>query len=297
MEAIDFNEINIFIKVIQAGSFTKASQELNIPLSTVSTKVTSLEKRLGLTLLQRTTRQLKLTSVGGLYFEKCLEAINLIHEAEENISSELSEPQGVLKVTAPVYLGGLLLPEIVLALNHKYPKLKVELLLNDQKTDFIAEGVDVAIRAGDLKDSSLISKKLGDTYFTLFATSKYLKKFGIPKHPKDLINHKCIHFTALGADQWNFTNGKNKFNYQCKSDLTVNDLSMAEMVALSHLGIVLLPHISFLSKSKKELIQILPEWQIADRPLYLIYPSQKTQSNKTKAFIEVAFEIIQKYIH
>ncbi len=296
MQNIDFNEIHIFIRVIQAGSFTKASKMLNIPISTVSAKVASLEKRIGVTLIQRTTRQLKLTSAGGLYYEKCLKGIDEILHAENEVTMDQHEPQGLLRITAPVYLGGLLLPEVILEMSKKYPKVSIELILKDQAIDLIAEGVDVAIRAGELKDSSLMSKKLGDVYFIPFATSQYLKAHGTPKHPKDLENHRCIRFNPIGKDEWIFTNGRQKQKVALDGKLSVDDLHAAERLTMTHQGIALLPHCASQIKNKKDLVQLLPEWKLGSRPLFLIYPAQKFMPLKLKVFLEIAFNYIKDHL-
>ena len=192
---MDLNEVAVFIKVVQLGSFSGAAKQLAMPNSTVSSKVSSLEKRLGVTLIQRTTRKLNITPAGQAYFNRCIQGLEEIHAAEMEIAAVQGEPQGLLRITAPIDLGSRVLPQLVSDFTNTYPKVRVELILSDRKVDLLSESVDLAIRAGDLRDSTLIAKKVGSVYFAPFASARYLKAKGIPTHPRDLRLHHCLQFT------------------------------------------------------------------------------------------------------
>ena len=186
---MDLNEIVIFIKVAQLGSFIRASESLGLPKSTVSTKVSQLEKRLGVSLIHRTTRKINLTQIGKQFYERCAENIQNLKSAEEEITFLKTVPTGKIKISAPIFLGGYFLPEILKNFKKDYPDVSVELILTDRTVDLIGEGVDVAIRAGALQDSVLISKKIGATYFSLYASPGYLKKHNkiiLPNSPNSL---------------------------------------------------------------------------------------------------------------
>lgn len=291
MKEIDFNEIAIFIKVAQTGSFTQAAKQLSMPNSTVSTKVSSLEKRLGVTLMQRTTRKLNLTPFGKEYYQNCLDGLALITKAESQISSTQGEPQGLFRLTVPNLLGVSLLPDLLSKFTQTYPKVELELLLNDEQVDLVAEGVDLAIRGGELKDSSMIVKKLGWSYFSAFASPAYIKKAGMPTHPKDLRDHHCLHFPSLGRDRWDFYNEKTKTRIQVPiaSKLIINDLSFIRALALKGNGVALLP--AFICETEVKsgrLVRVLPEWCSNKRPLHFVYPAQKFVPRHVHAFIEMA---------
>src|SRR6185437_12712958 len=160
---MDLNEISVFIQVVKTGSFTHAARKLGMPNSTVSSKVSSLEKRLGTTLIQRTTRKLSITAAGQAYFKRCLQGLEEIETAETEVMAIQSEPQGTLRVTAPIELGHGALCSILSKYSAKYPKVRTELLLTDREVDLISESFDLAIRAGDLEDSSLKAKKIGSS--------------------------------------------------------------------------------------------------------------------------------------
>src|SRR5689334_23137629 len=140
---MDLNEINIFIKVVQTGSFTKAAKMLSMPNSTVSSKISSLEKRLGTTLITRTTRRLNVTPAGQAYYKKCLQGFEEIRSAEDEIAASQDEPQGLLRITAPVELGTSVLPQVVQSYINKFPKVRVEVLLTDRRVELVAENVDL----------------------------------------------------------------------------------------------------------------------------------------------------------
>lgn len=292
---MDLNEIIIFIKVVEQGSFSAAALSLDMPKSTVSAKVSSLEKRLGTTLLRRTTRKLHITDIGKKYYEECQKALSQIQNAEEIVSEGQTIPQGPLRVTAPVELGGALLPLVITEFNKKYPQVVLELILTDRRVDLIAEGVDIGIRTGNLKDSSLISKRLGNIYFAPFASPKYLKNNPSIKTPKDLEKNVSIVFSSLGTQEWNLINGREKQTVKPQRQTVANDLNLIKTLTVSGLGISLLPTFLCYNEVKSgKLVRILKNWQTDVRPVHFIYPSQKFVTPKIKAFIEVATNVLKK---
>src|SRR5688572_7199212 len=205
---MDLNEISVFLKVVQAGSFTQAAAQLGIPNSTASARVSALERRLGVTLLQRTTRKLRLTEAGETYFRRAAQGLEQIVEAETEVSASQRAPQGMLRVTAPIDLGATCLAGLISAFREKYPAVSVELVFTDRFVDLVAEGVDVAVRAGKLRDSALIARKVGLAEWIPTASPAYLKKAGTPRHPRELTGHACLQFTPLGTEHWHLTDGK-----------------------------------------------------------------------------------------
>lgn len=157
---MNLNEIAVYVKVVETGSFSGAAKALDMPKSTVSSWVSSLEKRLGVTLIRRTTRKLHITEAGQLYYKQCLAAISQIMTAEEEVSQGQTAPQGLLRITAPVELGGAILPSVIEEFGKKYPSVELEVILTDRTIDLVSEGIDIGIRTGNLKDSSLIAKKI-----------------------------------------------------------------------------------------------------------------------------------------
>lgn len=292
---LDLNEVAVFIKVVEAGSFSQAAKHLGMPNSTVSSKVSSLEKRLGTTLIQRTTRKLNITPAGRAYFNKCLQGLQEIQTAEAELASIQGEPQGLLRITAPVELGSTVLPSLISDFTKKYSKVKIEVLLGDRKVDLLSENVDLAIRAGELKDSTLIAKKIGEVYFAPFASSKYLKTAKAPQHPKDLAGHPCIQFTPFGNHGWKLIGPKNSVTVPLDGKIVVNDLNMIKNLATNGNGIALLPTFFCYEELKAgKLVRLLPEWRTQLAPVHFVYAAQKFVTPKLSAFISMASESLKE---
>jgi len=292
---MDLNEVAIFVKVVEAGSFARAAKSLEMPKSTVSAKVSSLERRLGVTLIRRTTRQLHVTDAGQTYYKDCLQAIGQIARADEMVTQTQARPNGLLRLTAPVELGTTLLPDVIVEFNKRYPDVELELLLSDQTMDLIGEGVDLAIRAGELKDSSLISKKLGAVHFATFASPRYLKKRGRPKSPQDLKDHRCIGFLPMGSKEWRLIGPKGAQTVRLNQHITTNDLDLVKSLALSGMGVALLP--TFLCQYELQgdrLVRILGEWRSNLNPVHFVYAPQKFIPPKMTTFVSVATEMIRQ---
>lgn len=286
---MDLNEISVFVKVVQAGSFTKAARELGMPNSTVSAKVSSLERRLGVTLIQRTTRQLNVTAAGAAFFQSSAQGLQRIEAAENEITAANGEPQGLLKITAPVELGAVLLPPVIAGYMGKYPKARVEVVLSDERTDLLTQNIDLAIRAGELKDSTLIAKKIGAVTFAAFASPKYLKGAKIPADPQDLKNRPCIQFSLMGKHEWKLTNGRATKSVTLPERLVVNDLNMVKAMAVAGHGIALLPSFFCHSELRSgQLMRVLPDWRTGYNPVHFVYPAQRFVMPKLSAFIEIA---------
>ncbi len=292
---MDLNEIAVFIKVVQTGSFSQAAKQLGMPNSTVSFKVSSLEKRLGLTLIQRTTRKLNITPAGQSYFKACLQGIEQIQAAETEMASIQGEPQGLLRITAPIELGSSVLPDLVSQYTSKYPKVRVEVILSGRRVDLLAESVDLAIRAGELKDSSLIAKKIGSGYFAPVASPKYLKAKGKPSHPRELKDHDCVQFTPMGLEEWKLISSKGAFNAALPARMMIDDLAMVKLLTLKGDGIALLPtHLCYPEIQAGKLVRILPDWRTAINPVHFVYPAQRYVTPKLSAFMEMALDALKK---
>ncbi|OYZ21011.1 MAG: hypothetical protein B7Y39_10015 [Bdellovibrio sp. 28-41-41] len=286
---MDLNEVAIFIKVIQKGSFTGAALALDMPKSTVSTKISNLEKRLGISLITRSTRKIRLTPAGEAFFLRSTKAIDEINAAEIAVRSANIEPQGQFRITAPIDIGNTILPSLTAIFLKKFPKVKFDILLSDRRVDFLEDEVDLAIRAGELKDSSLIAKKVGEVVFQIYASPKYLKDKGEPTNPKELGDHTCVHFTPLSIDGWQLKSGKRSIAVALTEKIAVNNMSLAHGLALEGAGIALLP--SFLCESEiksGKLVPILRDWSSEIAPMHFVYPAQKYVPPTIKAFIEMS---------
>ncbi|WP_229008205.1 LysR family transcriptional regulator [Methylophilus sp. Leaf408] len=286
---MDFNEAAVFVKVVQAGSFSAAARQLGLPTSTVSTRVARLEKRLGVTLLQRTTRRLHLTEAGTLYYEQASIGLGYLLEAEAALDAARLQPQGTLKVTAPADLGDALLAGLVKRVQTEYPDLVLEMLLTDRYVDLIAEGVDVAIRTGELRDSSLIAKSLGSIQWALFASPLYLQQAPALEAPPHLHAHTCLQFTPIGREQWLLSNKQSEISVPMSGRTLVNSIGVIKAMAENGQGVALLPtFICQHAQRSQQLVRLLPAWLGRADAVHLVYPQQRFMPPKLRAFIEVA---------
>lgn len=294
---MDLNDIVVFIKVVELGSFTRAAQNLGFPKSTVSTKVSQLERRLGVSLIHRTTRKISLTEIGKQFYDRCAQNIQNLKNAEEEITFSKTSPSGKIRVSAPIFLGSYFLPSIIAEFRKNFEKVEIELLLTDRSVDLIAESVDLVIRAGRLQDSSLISKKIGSTYFSLYASPSYLKKNEKILHPKDLRHHRCIQFTPLGKEKWIFTHPdlNQTVTVPLNGEYLVDDLSAIKKMIQLHLGIGLLPVFSCKDEvESKDLVAVLPGWRTEIQPIHFVYPNRQFLLPKIKQFMICAEKIMRE---
>lgn len=285
--------IEVFVKVIQTGSFTGAAKLLNMPVTTVSGKIREVERRLGTTLIHRTTRKLSITEAGKTYFKHCLVALNEVNLAESALKDSQSEPEGLLRITAPPDLGHSVLPPLVKKYLARFPKTKVELILTNRFVDLVGESVDLALRGGPMKDSSLIAKKFKDTEGSLWASSQYLSKRGVPKNVSDLDKFDFLGFKVIG-NKIKLTDGKKTATVQINPRIVVDDMEAVKGFVLAGDGIGIMPSIICEAEIKGgKIIQVLPDWKIDIGPsakvvLSFVYPPHRFVPPKVKAFIELA---------
>ncbi len=276
------------------GGFSKAAKKLGMPNSTVSSKVSTLEKRLATTLIQRTTRQFKVTQGGQSFYEMCIKGLQEIQNAEREMISSQAEPQGLIRVTAPVELGSKVLPAVFSRYLASFPKVQVEIELTDGISDLVGEKFDVALRVGKLGDSSLMARKVGLVNYGLFAAPKYLKARGTPMQPQDLRQHTCLTFDPIGAEEWKLESKRRSEKVAISGRVGLNNLSALNEFILQGDGIAYFP--SFLVKDElasRKLVRVLPEWGSKPRPLHIVYPAQKHLSPKLKAFLSLAVEMLK----
>jgi len=276
----------IFARVVQAGSFSKASAELGMPKSTVSRKVSELEERLKARLLQRTTRKLSLTDVGRTYYDYCARIAGEVADAERAVSSLQDTPRGLLRVTAGInsaYLG-----PIVSDFLARYPEVQLELFCTTRTVDLIEERFDLAIRTGTLADSSLIGRSLGSGKWFLVATPRYLKKRGRPRTPEDLKKHDCVLFGhGLATASLHLENEDGAVHVSLSPRLLVTDFDVLHAAVMAGLGIGLLPAFSSVEELRaRRLERVLRGWNVPSTPVHIVYPSGRHLSPKLKAFID-----------
>lgn len=285
---VDLNEIVVFIKVVDSGSFSGAAAVLGLPRSTVSRKVSQLEEVLGVRLLQRSTRKLSLTQSGRDYYLQCSGAISQIEHANQLVVGSQQTPSGVIRVAAILALQRGFLCDWVNEFLRMYPSVRVEILLSDDHVDIISEGVDVAIRAGALNDSSLVARRLMETKLVLCASPDYLANAAKIKTINDIKTHRCI---VVGSAQknarWQLENGKRKVIVPLQASIIVNSMEFAINACLAGNGIALLPDAMVRDHlESNELRQILSEYCSDRGGIYAVYPSRTHLSITVRTFVD-----------
>src|SRR5262245_42054241 len=275
--------IAVFVKVVESGSFSTAARRLGIPKTTISAKVAGLEKRLGIRLIERTTRKLRMTEAGEKYFHHCAIATREVELGEAAVQSAKEKPYGVLRVTAPVDFGRTVLPRIVRAYRAKYPDVSVELTITNRVVDVVEEGADLAIRwAGSLKDSSLIARRFIETRSNLWASPKYMKRLGKPTHPRDLASAAFVTLpvqsSAAPKGALLLTNGKSDFELQMNGRIRADDMEVIKALIVLDEGIAWLP--DFLAAdaaASGKLARVLPPWRPKREEwvAYFVYPARQ----------------------
>jgi DNA-binding transcriptional LysR family regulator len=287
---MDLNELLVFARVVQAGSFTGAAASLRMPKSTVSRKVSELEARLGAQLLQRTTRKLRLTEVGRAFFEHASRVVAEAEQAEQVVTRMQSAPSGLLRVTTPLNFPAL--GPILADFLARYPDVRVEVLSTDRRVDLVAEGYDVAVRAGALADSTLVARRIGSVERVAVASPGYLRAKGAPRRPADLAGHDCLVFSGgRETNVWALQAAGRQVSVTVRARMVVNDFDLLRAAALAGSGVALLPlHACAEDLAAGRLERVLPTCNSPGTPLSAVYPGGRHPSPKVGAFVEVLRE-------
>ena len=280
--------INEFVAVAETQSFSAASRNLNISTAQVSRQITALEKRLQVKLFYRTTRKVSLTQEAQLFYQHCRQLLDGLDNAEQAITNLQSSPKGKIKLTAPVTYGEQKILPLVNDFVMLYGEVEVTTELTNNQVDLIEDGFDVAIRLGQLQDSSLIAKQLTQRVNYVCASANYLQKNGLPSSLIDLKNHNCL----LGTkDHWNFLDqGKNKA-IKVQGNLRCNSGSALLDAALKGIGVVQLSDYYLLSYIKSgQLVAVLDEFREPAEGIWAVYPQNRFLSPKIRLFIDYLAE-------
>lgn len=277
--------MEVFAATVDLGSFTAAANAFKITPAMVSKHITALEKRLGSSLLIRTTRRQHLTEIGKKYYENCKQILEQIVSAEAGAEAMGSKPQGLLRVNASIWFGSLTLAPIICDYLKQYPEVNVRLSLTDRYVDIVEEGVDVAIRIGELADSSLIARKLSLFEVAICASPEYLVKAGVPKTPRDLPRHQCLGFT-----NWQRQGGWKLMQRQMGSETRQSPRFEADnaqallAAAVRGIGIIMMPRELVRPDIEAgRLTELMKKYVPPARPIHAVYPRAR-QSLPKKLF-------------
>ncbi len=285
-----FNELKVFISVAESGGFAKAAARLRSSPPAVTRTLAALEQRVGVQLFNRTTRMVSMTEAGRRFLEHARRILTDLDVAESELAGESTMPSGHLTITSPVTMGRMMLPSIVTDFLHAHPHVTAKVLLFDRITNLIEEGIDVGLRVGQLPDSSLIARQVGEVRRILVASPAYLSKNGTPKDPTDLKRHSMIAFTGLLPNrEWVFGEGKTARRLMLKPRFEINDAAAAIAAAEGGGGITIaLSYMVARQIGERRLQQVLGSFAPSAVPVQLVYPESRLVAPKVRAFVDYA---------
>ena len=289
MTTMSTYDLEIFVEVIKRGSFTKAAEALGSEKAYLSRVVSKLEAHLNTKLLQRSTRALSMTEAGRELFERAQGILSAIEETELRLQSKQSEPQGVLKLTSGVEFGLLVVNKWVNKFLHQHPLARVDFEQTNRVVDLVHDGFDLAIRVGELKDSSLSARRIGELRYGLFASPGYLKLVSTPRKVEDLERLDVIAFSVFSAQGLRVQKGNQTFETKRPPRLIANGSMSARDAVMADLGVAMLPLIYAAEfEAQNKLVRVLPDWIRPPAPVHAVFPSNKYLTPKVRAFVDLA---------
>ena len=288
---VEPNDLLLFARIVESGSFSKAAQRVDLPKSTVSRRISLLEAKLGERLLQRTTRKLMLTEFGESLLEHARKVVEEVEAAGALVEHRQQEPSGRLRVSMPSDFANLGLTRVMTEFMARYPAITLELDLSPRRVDLVAENFDIAIRMGDLPDdSSLAARRVALEKVGLYAAPSYIAQRGLPEHPDDLQKHDllCLLSRNGGAQPWVLTRGKTEWSRDLQARMTANSPDLLARIACTGAGIAASSDLfatPFLDKG--ELVRVLPEWDLPTVTGWAVFPGRRLMPAKTRAFLDM----------
>ena len=282
--------MSVFAAIVDAGSLSAAGRKLDIPLATVSRKLSDLEAHLRTRLLTRSTRQLVLTDDGRVYLESCRQILEQVDEAERTASGAYSSVRGELVIAAPIVFGRLHVVPVIAAFLEQHPDVDARLALGDRYVNLLEEHVDVALRIGELPDSGLIAKQLGSIRRVVCASPDYLLRFGTPQSPADLSAHRCVTFEGLMSSSfWIFDVASTSRRISIRSRLAVTTADAAIAAATAGVGVTRVLSYQVADALREgQLVRVLAEHEPPGAPVSLVYSGQGRLPMKSRAFLDFA---------
>ncbi|MEJ2454588.1 MAG: LysR family transcriptional regulator [Candidatus Thiodiazotropha sp.] len=290
-------DIAVFVQVVDAGSFTAAAERLRLSKSVISKYVTRLEERLGARLLNRTTRRLSLTEVGRAFYERSRLGLQELEEAEAEVSRLQNAPRGTLKINCPMSFGIMHISPALPEFLARYPDLAVDMSLDDRRVDLVQESFDLAIRIGELPDSSLVARRLGPCRHVVCAAPGYFVRHGVPHTPEELRDHNAITFKYQDSpNEWHFRSAQGGIiRVPVQGNIQINNSLGLREALLREAGVTLTPTFVVGDDIKSGRLQaVLREYTALEVSIYAVYPQRRHLSPKVRAFLDFMLERISE---
>ncbi len=285
-------DMNVFIRVVDAGGISRAADQLGLAKSAVSRRLMELETRLGVRLLNRTTRTSGLTEAGRNYYTSAVKIVDDVSELNALTENSTTSLEGTIKLAVPLSFGLCHLSTAIDAFIKLHPELNITIDFSDRKIDLIEEGLDLAFRIAELKDSTLIARKISPIRIVLCASPDYLKEHGTPEQPADLKQHQLLHYNLADSPIWKLTDKKGKqFTINVSASINANNGDFLKRMAVAGHGIVATPtFISWKEIAVGDLVPILSKYKLPERNAYAVYPQTRYLSQRTRMLIDFLVE-------
>ena len=300
-----FDAMQAFARVVEAGSFTKAAETLHMSKTSVTQLVQQLEARLRVKLLNRTTRKVNVTADGAVYYERVIRLLADLDDAETSLSGAASLPRGRLRVDVPSPLAALILVPALPEFHARYPDIQIDMGVSDRMVDLVGDNVDCVVRGGEMTDQSLIARRVGDLQMSVYAAPDYLRRLGVPEHPRELEDseHRIVGFLWARTGKalpYAMRNGSGSSSESVKVHgryvLAVDDGNAYMAAGLAGLGVLWLP--DYMAKAhlaSGALVPVFGGWQLEPMPLYIAFPPNRHISIKLRVFLDWVIELMAKH--
>ena len=284
--------MRLFAAVVDAGSFARAADKLDLSRGMATRYVAQLEAHLGVRLLNRTTRKLSLTEAGTDYYQRATQILAMVEEAETSVAQEASVPRGTLRVTSSQAFGVRHLGWAITEYLQRYPGVQIDVALNDRVVDLVEEGFDLAVRVAGHIEPGLIARKLATARIVACASPGYLKKHGAPKAPEELGDHNCLTYVNWSMqNEWLFRRKNVERKVSISGNLRGNNGDILSTAAIEGLGVILHPtFMVYEALREKKLVRILSDWKVDDLTVFAVYPNRKFLPPKVRSFIDFLAE-------
>lgn len=288
----DLNDMMVFLNVAEQGSFTGAANKIGLPKSNISRKISRLEEKLAVKLIERSTRSLHLTEIGQVYLQHCQRIYEEMQNAHQCVENLAGTPKGKIKLCTSVGAGQGLLAKPLAKFYQQYQEIEIDLKLTNRRVDIVEEGFDVAVRIGESPDSSLISKKLATVKLALFASDTYLAKYDKITTPEQIALHQCMFMSSVSAKAvWGFYCDGKERNISFKPRFSADDFNVLKTMVVNHCGIGLFPDYLCIDELNQGLLtRVLPNWCGRTIDIYAIYPSRKGITPKIRVLLDFLAE-------
>lgn len=293
----DLSAISAFVRVVEAHSFAAAARQLELSASGVSRAVSRLEASLGVRLLARTTRSLSITEEGRAFYERCRRILSDLDEATESIGAAREHPRGRLRVAAAMSVGrALVLPHLA-EFHKRYPDIRLEMMLGDRRLDMVEEGIDCALRVGELADSSMVARRIGQFRSLICASPAYLEKFGRPTRLEQLSEHRCIGYIkpVHGVIPWDFRTAEGRSSVEISPMLALNDAESVIQAGVQGLGLIQTGYaIAAIYLKHGKLVPVLEDLETSGPEMWMVYPQRRHLSSRVQVFIDWISEVFER---